>query len=166
MNGSSSCSVLGCFEAGACKRILWSWGVLAVLRNFNTFYFFQWARDDSLLHLCSDQVTLQLVPAAGHAKRIRKDTGPGRGIRQLSAAGEKPGADLSVCLSNAWADPAMETCLGFIWWKEFTCFSPEGSHRPAECLVTAGRHWNETEASELRVEIPLMCPLDVIQRIH
>lgn len=83
------------------QRTLWSWGVLAVLRNFNSCYFLQWARDDNLLHLCSDKVALHVVPEAGYAKRIGEDAGPVRGIGQLSAAGGKPGADLS------------EQCLGW-----------------------------------------------------
>lgn len=56
----------------------------------------QCATDDNLLHLCSDNTMLQVVPAAGHAERMRQDARPASVIGQCSTAGENPGADLSI----------------------------------------------------------------------
>lgn len=56
----------------------------------------QCARDDNLLHLCSDNTMLQVMPAAGHAKRMCQDARPVSVIGQCFTAGENPGADLSI----------------------------------------------------------------------
>lgn len=47
----------------------------------------QCARDDNLLHLCSDNMMLQVMPAAGHAKRMCQDARPVSVIGQCFTAG-------------------------------------------------------------------------------